>query len=98
MFTPINEELRHSLGATAAACVVAIVGLAFEFGHAGTLPAGTVKVGELQLVNAEPIAAVTLPGIVVTAARLPVDALPRERGDETTRLAANAAAGRDAAG
>ena len=82
MFTTTNETIRRSLGTTAAVCVMAIAGLALEFGHAGALPAGTVEVGELQPVNLEQLAAVTLPGIVVTAARLPVDA-KLELADQT---------------
>jgi len=98
MFTTINEKLRHGLGATAATCVIALAGLAFEFGHAGALPVGSVEVGELQPVQVGQVAMATLPGIVVTAARLPADAAPHDLPDEATRLAAAAAPTRDATG
>ena len=98
MFTTTTETIRRSLGTTAAVCVMAIAGLALEFGHAGALPAGTVEVGELQPVNLEQLAPVTLPGIVVTAARLPVDATPRDLPAPTGRLVSRDTAGRDAAG
>jgi hypothetical protein len=98
MFTRINEEFRQRLGAFAAVCVVAIAGLAFEFGHAGALPAGTVEIGDLQPVNLEQLAEVTLPGIVVTAERLPVEAPTRDLPGQETRLAANGSADRNTAG
>jgi hypothetical protein len=98
MFTIRNENIRHSLGTAAAVCVIALAGLALEFGHAGALPAGSVEVGELQPVNLEQLAAVTLPGIVVTAGRLPADAAPQDLPAATVRLASRDADGRDAAG
>jgi len=98
MFTTTHETLRRSLGTTAAVCVMAIAGLALEFGHAGALPAGTVEVGELQPVALEQLADVTLPGLVITASRLPADAGPRDLPEGATRLAAASDAGRDAAG
>lgn len=98
MFTTTHETIRRSLATTAALCVMAIAGLALEFGHAGALPAGTVEVGELQPANLEQLAAVTLPGIVVTAARLPADAAPQDLPAATVRLASHDVAGGDAAG
>ena len=98
MFTTTNEKLRHSLGAVAAVCVMAVAGLAFEFGHAGALPAGSVEIGELQPINLEQLADVTLPGLVITASRLPADAGPRDLPEQATRLAANDTAGADSAG
>ena len=98
MFTTTNETIRRSLGTTAAVCVMAIAGLALEFGHAGALPTGSVEVGELQPVNLEQLAAVTLPGIVVTAARLPADAAPRDLPAPAVRLASSDASGGDSAG
>ena len=98
MFTTTHETIRRSLGTAAAVCVMAIAGLGFEFGHVGALPAGSVEVGELQPVGLEQLAAVTLPGIVVTAARLPADAAPQDLPSATVRLASRDADGRDAAG
>jgi hypothetical protein len=98
MFTILNETLRRSLATTAAVCVIAISGLGFEFGHVGALPAGSVEVGELQPVGLEQLAAVTLPGIVVTAARLPAGAPPQDLPAATVRLASRDTDGRDAAG
>lgn len=98
MFTTTHEMIRRSLGTTAAVCVMAIAGLTLEFGHAGALPAGSVEVGELQPVNLERLAAVTLPGVVVTAARLPADATPRDLPASTVRLASRDAMGGDGAG
>ena len=98
MFTTINDKLRHSLGTVAAVCVIAMAGLTFEFGHAGALPAGIVEIGELQPVEVEQFAAVRLPGIVVTADRLPAEAPASDLPDQATRLAANETAGRDTTG
>lgn len=98
MFTILNETLRRSLATTAAVGVMAIAGLGFEFGHVGALPAGSVEVGELQLVGVEQFAAVTLPGIEVTASRLPAGAAPQDLPAAAVRLASHKAAASDTAG
>jgi len=98
MFTTLNEKIRRSLGTAASVCVIAMAGLALEFGHAGALPAGSVEVGELQPTNLEQLAAVTLPGIVVTAARLPAEAAPQDLPAEAVRVASRDTVGQDAAG
>jgi hypothetical protein len=70
MFTMVNESTRQAFSAVAAVAVVAFSGLALEQGHLGSLPQGTVEVGELTPVNLMQMAAVTLPEIVVTAERV----------------------------
>jgi hypothetical protein len=69
MFTMVTESTRRMTSAVAAVAVVAFAGLAFDQGHAGALPQGTVEVGELTPVDVMQMAAVTLPEIVVTGER-----------------------------
>jgi len=90
MFTMQEKGLRRSFGAAAAAVIVTLAGMTIEFGHANALCAGTVEVGELQPLNLEQLAMVTLPGLTITAGRLADgDALPavRDLPDHEIRLA-----------
>lgn len=72
MFTTQNQGLRRGFGTVAAMAVVVFAAMTVEFGHANTLPRGTVEIGELQPVNLEQLAMVTLPGLVISAEREPV--------------------------
>jgi len=69
MFTVVTENTLRSFSAVAAVAVVAFAGLALDQGHHGTLPRGTVEVGELTQIGVMQMASVTLPEIVVTGQR-----------------------------
>jgi hypothetical protein len=70
MFTMLTENTRRVTSAVAAVAVVAFAGLALDQGHAGSLPEGTVEVGEMTPVNLMQLAMVTLPEVVVTGERI----------------------------
>ena len=89
MFTMVTESTRRMTSAVAAVAVVAFAGLTLDQGHAGTLPQGTVEVGELTPVNVMQMAAVTLPEIVVSGARI---ASGRDASSSESSLPALAAA------
>jgi hypothetical protein len=81
MFTMLTAGTRRTISTVAAATVVALAGLTLDQGHLGALPEGSVEVGELTPVHLATMAAVTLPEVVITAAR--VDTAHRHAG--TTR-------------
>jgi hypothetical protein len=99
MFTMVTENTRRTVSAVAAVAVVAFTGLTLDQGHLGTLPQGTVEVGELAPVNVMQLASVTLPEITVTAARSPASqvaaAKPRPSALLPTLAAAALAAADD---
>jgi hypothetical protein len=70
MFTMVTENTRRSISTVAAVAVVAFAGLTLDQGHLGTLPQGTVEVGELTPVDVMQMAAVMLPEVVVTGQRI----------------------------
>jgi hypothetical protein len=70
MFTMVTESTRRTVSAVAAVAVVAFSGVAFEAGHAGALPQGSVEVGELTPVNLMQMVAITLPEVVITGQRV----------------------------
>jgi hypothetical protein len=62
-------NLRGAFSAVLAAAIVGTSGLALDKGHGGTLPTGTIEVGELTPVDVLPKIA-ELPEITVRATRL----------------------------
>ena len=60
---------RQLVSGLAAVAVVAFVGFTFDQAHVSAAPYGAVEVGELTPVNLEKLAQVTLPEVVITAAR-----------------------------
>jgi hypothetical protein len=89
MFTMLTENTRRTVSAVA---VVAFTGLTLDQGHLGTLPQGTVEVGELTAVNVMQMASVTLPGITVTAARSQAGQVAAARHQQSALLPTLAAA------
>jgi len=69
MFTMYENSTRLAVSAVAAVAIVAFHAVAFDQAHIAAAPQGTVEVGELTLVETAPIAAATLPEVIVLARR-----------------------------
>jgi hypothetical protein len=69
MLTMVTQNTRRLVSGIAAMAIVAFGGFALDQGHISAAPYGTVEVGELTPIGLEKLAQVTLPEIVVTAAR-----------------------------
>jgi len=70
MFTMVTDNARRVFSAVAAVAVVAFGALAMDQGHLGAAPRGVVEVGDFTILNPERLVHVTLPEVVVTAARI----------------------------
>ena len=66
----LDHTSSRWISAAAAIAIVALGGLTLERGHESALPEGVVELGELQPADPAQLVAVTLPEIVVTAARV----------------------------
>jgi hypothetical protein len=69
MFTQYENSTRLAVSAMAAVAIVAFNAVALDQAHIAAAPQGTVEIGELTLIEAAPMAAVTLPEVVVVARR-----------------------------
>jgi len=87
------------ISGTAAIAIVALGGLALEYGHDGALPVGVVELGQFEAADPMLLAGVTFPEIVVTAEAVepsPTRLADRNRapvldGDALAPIAASAA-------
>lgn len=93
MFNSYDSTPRRLFSGVAAVAVIAFSGLVLDQAHLSAAPYGTVEVGELTPVGIERLAQVTLPEIVVTAAR-PAAEGQRFATQATTRRAGAVAAAR----
>lgn len=69
MFTMYADNTRTTIGTLAAVAIVSFHALALDQAHIAAAPRGTVEVGELTMVEAAPMAAVSLPEVTVVARR-----------------------------
>jgi hypothetical protein len=69
MFKQYTNSTQMAVSAFAAVVIVSLNGAVFDQGHIASTPRGIVEVGELTLVDTTPIAAVTLPEVIVVAKR-----------------------------
>ena len=69
MFKQYTNSTQMAVSAFAAVVIVSLNGAVFDQGHIASTPRGIVEVGELTMIDATPIASVTLPEVTVVAKR-----------------------------